>query len=150
MQSIKFECSELDTNNNFYLGEISQIVSRLPTKAMQVWLGTYMCNWLSGWLAIFLCLVVTFRPRFHSDYLALSATALSKRLTMVQMSLVNCLPPPICVLKHVRTRLIILTGGKNNHKIKIAETGQLAVGTCPLDCKHTFYLFRNTEHIDYL
>ena len=46
---------------------------------------------------------------------------------MVQMFLLNCLPPPICVLKHVRTRLIILTGGKNKHKIKIAETGQLAV-----------------------
>ena len=42
---------------------------------------------------------------------------------MVQMFLLNCLPPPICVLKHVRKRLIILTGGKNNHKIKIAETG---------------------------
>ena len=126
--------------------------ARLPTKAMQLWLGTYICNWLSGWLAIFLCLLVTFRPRFHSDYLAPSATALSKRLTMVQMFLLNCLPPPtsIYVLKHIRTRLIILTGGKNNHKIKIAETGQLAVGIRPLDCKYTFYHFRNTEHIDYL
>ena len=69
---------------------------------------------------------------------------------MVEMFLLNCLPPPICVLKHVRTRLIILTRGKNNHKIKIAETGQLAVGIRPLDCKYTFYHFRNTEHIDYL
>ena len=103
--------------------------ARLPTKAMLVWLGTYIRNWLSIWLAIFLCLVVTFRPRFHSDHLTPSATALSKRFTMVQMFLLNCLPPPICVLKHVRTRLIILTGGKNNHKIKIAETGQLAVGS---------------------
>ena len=73
---------------------------------------------------------------------------------MVQMFLLintlNCLPPPIhvCVLKHLRTRLIILTGGKNNHKIKIAETGQLAVGIRSLDCKHTFYHFRNTKHID--
>ena len=91
------------------------------------WLGTYICNWLSGWLAgwltgwlaILLCLVVTFRPRFHSDYLAPSSTALSKRLTMVQMFLLNCLPPTsIYVLKHIRTRLIILTGGKNNRKLK--------------------------------
>ena len=98
---------------------------------MLVWLGTYICNWLSIWLAIFLCLVVTFRPRFHSDYLTPSATALSKRLTMVQMFLLNCLPSRICVLKHVRTRLIILTGSKNYyyHKIKIAETGQSAVGS---------------------
>ena len=57
---------------------------------------------------------------------------------------------PLCVLKHVRTRLIILTSGKNNQKIKIAETGQVAVGIRPLDCKYTFYHFRNTEHIDYL
>ena len=125
---------------------------RLPTKAILVWLGTsYICNWLSGWLYLF-CLVVTFRPRFHNDYLAPSATALSKRLTMLQMFLLNCLPRPlyVCVLKDVRTRLIILTGGKNNHKIKIAEIGQLAVGTRPLDCKYTVYHFRNTEHIDYL
>ena len=46
------------------------------------------------------------------------------------------------VLKHVRTRLTILTGGKNNHKIEIAETSQLAVGIRPLDCKYTFYHFR--------
>ena len=68
---------------------------------------------------------------------------------MVQMfpliNVLNCLPPPICVLKHVRTRLIILTSGKNNHKIKIAETGQLAVGIRPLDCKYTFYYFWNTS-----
>ena len=51
---------------------------------------------------------------------------------------------------YVRTRLIILTGGNNSHKIKIAETGQLAVGIRPLDCKYTFYHFRNTEQIDYL
>ena len=34
------------------------------------------------------------------------------------------------VLKHVCARLIILTGGKNNHKIKIAVVSwQLAVGS---------------------
>ena len=61
---------------------------------------------------------------------------------MVQMVLLNCLPPPTCiyVLKHIRTRLIILTSGKNNHKIKIAETGRLAVGIRPLDCKYTFII----------
>ena len=80
----------------------------------------------------------------------MSRRHLPKRLTMVQMFLLNCLPTPICVLKHVRTRLIILTGGKNNHKIKIAETGQLAVGIRLLDCKYTFYHFQNTQHIDYL
>ena len=35
----------------------------------------------------------------------------------------------------------ILTGGKNNHKIKIAETGQLAVAIRPLDCKIYFLSF---------
>ena len=44
-------------------------------------------------------------------------------------------------LKHVGTKLTILTGGKNNHKITIAETGQLAVGIHPLDCKYTFLSF---------
>ena len=79
---------------------------------------TYICNWLSGYISMSR---VIFRPRFHSDYLAPSATALSKRLTMVQMFLLNCLPPPICVLKHARTRLIILTtcrGGREGGGVK--------------------------------
>ena len=110
---------------------------------MLVWLAGYICSGLS----IFVCLVVTFRPRFHSDYLAPSATVLSERSTMVQMfsliNMLNCLPLllALCVLKHVRTRLIILIGRKNNHKIKIAGTGQLAVGIRPLGCKYTFLSF---------
>ena len=48
------------------------------------------------------------------------------------------------------TRLTRLTGSKNSHKIKIAETGQLAVGIRPLDCKYTFNHFRNADCIDYL
>ena len=101
------------------------------------------CYSVAGWLA---CLVARFRPRFNSVWSRPSATALSKRLTMVQMfshiNTLNCLPPPIhlCVLKHVRTRLIILTSDKNNHKIKVAEIGQLAVGIRLLDCKHTFII----------
>ena len=58
------------------------------------------------------------------------------------INILNCMPPPICVLKHVRTRIIILNSGKSNQKIKIAETGQLAVGIRPLDCKYTSYNFR--------
>ena len=66
---------------------------------------------------------------------------------MVQMfsliNILNCLPPlsALCVLKQVRTRLTILTGGKNNHKIKMAETGQSAVGIRSLDGKYTFLSF---------
>ena len=70
---------------------------------------------------------------------------------MVKMfPLINCLPLPICLLKHVHTRLIILTGGKNNHNIKIAQTGQLVVGIRHLDRKYTFIISENTERIDYL
>ena len=57
---------------------------------------------VAGWLHMHVCiclyffLVVTFRPRFHSNYLASSATALSKRSTMhTDVSLrntLNCLP----------------------------------------------------------
>ena len=106
------------------------------------WLAI-ICNWLS----IFVCLVITFRPHFHSDYLAPCATVLSKRSTMVQMfsliSMLNCLPPllALCVFKHVPTRIIILIGHKNNHSIKIAGTGHLAVSIRPLGWKYTFYHF---------
>ena len=41
----------------------------------------------------------------------------------------------------IHTRLIILTGGKSNHKIKIAGTGQLAVSILPLECKYTSLSF---------
>ena len=77
----------------------------------------YGTGWLAGYLSIFLCLFATFRPRFRSDYLAPSATALSKRSTMVQMfsltNILNCLPPLICVIKHICTRL--------THKLVLLE-----------------------------
>ena len=69
---------------------------------------------------------------------------------MVQMfiliNMLNCLPPllALCVHKHVPSRLIILIGRKNNHKIKIAGTDQLAVGIRPLGCKYTFLSFPKT------
>ena len=49
-------------------------------------------------------------------------------------------------------RLTILTGSKNNHKIKVLKrsSGQLAVGISPLDCKYIFYHFRKCYHIDHL
>ena len=51
----------------------------------------------------------------------------------------------VCVLKQVCTSLIILTGGKNNHKIKIAVASwQLAVGIHPFDCKNTNILIALT------
>ena len=70
-----------------------------------------------------------------------SATALSKKISQGTDVLThNCLPPllALCVLKHVCTRLIILTGGKNNDKIKIAVASwQSAVGIHPFHCKYT-------------
>ena len=51
----------------------------------------------------------------------------------------------ICVLKHIHTRLIILTCGKNNHKIKITGIGQLAVGSRPVDFKYTFIISENAD-----
>ena len=98
-------------------------------KAMLLWLGSYICFYLS----ILLCLVVGFRPRFHSVWSLPLCNCLLKKINQGTDVLThNCLPPllALCVLKHVCMRLIILTDGKNNHKIlKIAESGQLAVGS---------------------
>ena len=98
---------------------------RPPTKAMLLWLGSYIC------LYLYFCLVVGFRPRFHSVWSRPLCNSLVKKISRAQINILNCLPPlsALCVLKHVCTRLIILTGGKNNHKIKIAESGQVAVGS---------------------
>ena len=51
---------------------------------MPLWLGVYICNWLSGWLVIFLCLVVGFRPRFHSGHLTPSGVSCLKRQTTLR------------------------------------------------------------------
>ena len=50
----------------------------------------WLCGHIPMLVSIFLCLVVTFRSRFHSDYLAPpSVLALSKRSTMLQMFLLT-------------------------------------------------------------
>ena len=107
---------------------------------MLVWLGAYICYWLYFYVS-------------SSDCLAPSATALSKTSTMVQMfSLINILNfflfqhKPCSVCSQARTYEInyILTSSfllSQTHKIKIAETGQLAVGIRALDCKYIFLSF---------
>ena len=101
---------------------------------MLLWLGCYIC--LSVCLSVCLCLVEGFRPRFHSVWSRALCNCLVKKISQCTDVLTHkhtelCLPPllALCVLKHICRRLIILTGGKNSHKIKIAESGQLAVGS---------------------
>ena len=116
------------------------------------WLGTYICNWLGtyicNWLAIFLWLVVGFRPRFHSVWSSPLCNCLVKKINKGSDVLThNYLPPllALCVLKHLCTRLIILTGCKNNHKIKIGVASwQSAVGSrhSPIRLQIPFYHFR--------
>ena len=50
-------------------------------------------------------------------------------------------------------RLTILTGSKNNHKMKVAETLQWPVGSQhePLGMQiYYFIISKNADHIDYL
>ena len=75
---------------------------------------------------------------------------------MVQMlsliNILNCLPCLIFVPKHICTRLTILTGSKNNHKIKVAETLQWPVGSqhAPLGLQiYYFTISKNADSIDY-
>ena len=76
---------------------------------------------------------------------------------MVQMfspiNILNCLSPLILVPKHICTRLTILTGSKNNHKIKVAETLWWPVGSwhAPLGLQvYYFIISENADCIDYL
>ena len=110
-------------------------------------LADYSNASVAGWRlymfpSIFLCLVVTFQPRFHSDYSSLYNFFAKKInqgtdvLTYKHIKLPASSFSIICVLKHVLTRLTVLTGSKINQKIKITETwGQLTVG---MDCNYTF------------
>ena len=45
------------------------------------WVPIYVTGWLAGYLAIFLCLVVGFRPRFHNGHLTPSGVSCLKRQT---------------------------------------------------------------------
>ena len=121
---------------------------------MLLWLGSYI--YVSAYLSTYISMSHRSSDLVFTVFgLTLSATALSKRSTRAQMfsfiNILNCLPPllALCVIKHVCTRLIILTGGKNN-KIKIAESGQLAVGAHHFDCKYTFIISKNADRIDCL
>ena len=114
-----------------------------PTKAMLLWLGSY------------LSIVVGFRPRFHSVLSRPLCKCLVKKINQGTDVLThNCLPPllALCVLKHVCTRLIILTGSKNSHKIKIAVASwQSAVGSRhpPLRPQICFFIIsENADRID--
>ena len=107
----------------------------------------YLAIWLSGYLGIFLCLVVGFRPRFQCLVSPPLQLPCQKSNQGTDVLTHNRLPPRLvlCVLKHVCMRLIILTGGKNNHKIKIAlASWQSAFSIHPFDCEYTNILIALT------
>ena len=85
-----------------------------------------------------------------------SASALSKRSTRAQMfsliNILNCLPPllAVCVLKHVCTRLIILTANENSNKIKRAGSGQLAMHIWALTALIADILFIISKNDDWI
>ena len=116
-----------------------------------LWLYTYLSICLSVCLSVCLCLVVGFRPRFHIVWSRPFCNCLVKKINQGTDVLThNCVPPllALCVLRHVCTRLITLTGGKNNHKIKIAVASwQSAVGFHPFHCKYTNILIALTARM---
>ena len=76
---------------------------------------------------------------------------------MVQMfsliNILNCLLPLIFVLKHICTRLTVLTPSENNHKLKVAETLQWPVVSWHATLGLQIYYFiisENAYSIDYL
>ena len=112
---------------------------------MLLWLGAFLCNWLG----IFLCLVVGFRPRFHSVWSRPLCNCLVKKINQGTDVLThNCLPPllALCFLKHVCTRLIILT---SNHKIKIDVASWQSTFT-PSTANTFFIISENADRIDCL
>ena len=68
------------------------LVSRVlcpPTKAMLLWLGSYICLFLSGHLSVYISVyismsVVGFQARFHSGHLAPSEVSCLKRQTTLR------------------------------------------------------------------
>ena len=76
-----------------------------PTKAILLWLGAYICNWLSGWLAIFLCLVVGFQTRFQRLVLPPLQLPCQKDQPGTDVLTHNCLPPLLSLCRYQFDRL---------------------------------------------
>ena len=106
---------------------------------------------VAGFLSIYLsvCLVVGFRPRFHSVWSRPLCNCLVKKInqgtdvlthkhTELPASSFSIMCSQACMYE-----IIILTGSKNNNMIKIAESGQVAVGSWhpPLGLQTYFYHF---------
>ena len=64
--------------------KISNIIGRpyRPKRCYCGWVPIYVTGWLAIWL--YFCLVVGFRPRFHSGHLAPSEVSCLKRQTTLQ------------------------------------------------------------------
>ena len=119
---------------------------------MRLWLGSYFCLYLSICLSVFLCLVVGFRPRFHSLWSRPLCNCPVKKINQGIYVLTHDCLPPLLASSICGTRLIILTGGKSNHKIK-NSCGQLAVSSRhpPLRLQIYFFIIsENADHIDCL
>ena len=109
---------------------------------MLVWLSVYICNWLAGWLAgwlaiylsiyISICLSVCLSS--SPDFLSMVIISHPSGTDIFTHKHIELLPPLIFVLKHICTRLTILTSSK-------LCSGQLAVSMHPLDCKYSILSF---------
>ena len=109
---------------------------------MAIYLSIYLFIYLSIYLSIYhlLCLVVGFRPRFQCLVLPPVQLPCQKINQGTDVLTRNCLPPllALCVLIHLYTKLIILTGSKNDQKIKITVASwQSAFSIHPFDCEYT-------------
>ena len=116
----------------------------------------YVTGWLSIYVSIFLCLVVTLWL-LSTVIISPLCNCLVKKVNhgtdVSLINILNCLPHLIFVPKHICTRLTILTSSKNNHKIKVAETLQRPVGNehAPLGLQiYYFIISENADCIDYL
>ena len=90
-----------------------------------------------------------FRPRFHSVWSRPLCNCFLKKINQGTDVLThNCLPPllALCVLKHVCTRLIILT---SNHKIKIDVASWQSAFT-PSTANTFFIISEHADRIDCL
>ena len=105
--------------------------------------------YVSGRLAIFLCLVVGFRPRFHSVWSRPLCNCLVKKINNHRTDVLthNCLPPILALCSQARMYEINYIDQQSQDKNRC---GQLAVTTDPFDCKYLFIISENADRIDCL
>ena len=105
-----------------------------PKRCYCGWVSIY-AGWLAGWL--YFCLIIGFRPHFHSVWSHPLCNCLVKKINQGTDVLTASSFSIMCSHAHMYKINYIDPQSQDENRC-----GQLAVGIHPFDCKYLFYHFQ--------